>query len=78
MLSSTLLLLLLAGSAAAQEVAQPVPCLRWAHQSTVARDEGGDGLSLWIYGGRARTALGQALNSELGSHGVSIPRSCHA
>lgn len=48
-----------------QELGQRVPCLRWAHQSTVAQNEGGDGHSIWIYGGRARTALGQALNSKL-------------
>lgn len=47
-----------------QAVAQPVPCLRWAHQSTLAQNQAGDGHSIWIYGGRARTSIGQAENSE--------------
>lgn len=55
-----------------QELGQRVPCLRWAHQSTVAQNEGGDGHSIWIYGGRARTALGQALNSELNASIITI------
>lgn len=56
--------LLLLPRAPAQEVAQPFACLRWAAQSTVAQDQQGDGQSIWIYGGRARTSIGQALNSE--------------
>lgn len=58
-----LVLLLSSSTSHAQEVAQPVPCLRWAHQSTVAQDQEGNGQSIWIYGGRARTSIGQALNS---------------
>lgn len=57
----------------AQETSQPNVCLRWAHQSTVARSQAGGsgngngpsvGRTMWIYGGRARTSIGQAENSE--------------
>lgn len=58
--------LLLAGLVYAQETAQPNVCLRWAHQSTVADSQmsasspAGGGKTMWIYGGRARTSIGQA------------------
>lgn len=50
---------------AAQEVTQPNPCLRWGAMTTVARGQNADAQhALWIYGGRARTSIGQAADSE--------------